>query len=107
MGYKIVGERKRKPGGGRKPKAFTLLKRRLDAEKADDAEYAFSLYSQVMHDENQSMELRLECADWVSNRVLGKPREKSDVTIHGAIPVQAVDYSKSISAMKPDNTLDE
>lgn len=65
-------------GAGRKPGAFTLLRNRVEAERVDDAEYAFTLYASVMRDDKQPLELRLECADWVENRVLGKPKEKQE-----------------------------
>ena len=37
----------------------------------------------------------------------GKVKEEIDATIHGAIPVQAVDYNESIKAMKPTDAVDE
>lgn len=71
----IKGKGGQKGRSGRKVKAFTLLKQRIEAEKKDDAEYAFALYAGVMQDETQPLPLRLECADWVSNRVLGRPTQ--------------------------------
>ena len=72
----------RKPhakGGGRPTKEATLLreelKARMKAEKIADAEYAFALYAETMRDTSQKLELRLDCADWVAQRVLGKPTQ--------------------------------
>jgi len=72
------GNHGKKGASGRKPSAFTLLKRRIESEKSDDAEYAFALYSQVMRDDTQPMELRLNCGDWIANRVLGKPKDRTE-----------------------------
>lgn len=72
---------------GRKPKAITLLKRQLIENGKEDAEYAYSLYVSVMQDETQSVELRLQCADWIANRVLGKPKERAEIT--GEVAVKA------------------
>lgn len=81
----------RRPGGGRKPKAFTTLKKRIEAEKTADAEYAFSLYAAVMHDAAQPLALRLECAEWISSRVLGKPKELKE---HSGDVIVRVEYVK-------------
>lgn len=74
----VKGKGGKKGRSGRKVKAFTLLKQRIEAEKQDDAEYAFSLYASVMRDETQPIELRLDCSDWVANRVMGKPKERTE-----------------------------
>ena len=66
----------RKSSAGRKPKAFTVFRRRLEAEKIEDAEYAFGLYVEVMRDGDSPIDLRLDCADWIANRVLGRPKER-------------------------------
>ena len=66
----------RRAGAGRKASKFTELRRRIEQEKSDDAEYAFSLYAEVMRDDEQPLDLRLSCADWIANRVLGRPKER-------------------------------
>lgn len=73
-------KQKRAPGSGRKPKAFTLLKARIEAEKKEDAEYAFAMYASVMRDGGQPISLRLECANWVANRVLGLPKAPTEMS---------------------------
>lgn len=78
------GKRK---GAGRKPKAYTQFKRRLEQEKIEDADYAFWLHTKVMQDDEQSIELRLQCADWIANRVLGKPKERAEIS--GEVAVKA------------------
>jgi hypothetical protein len=60
---------------GRKPSAFTILKRRVQQEKIEDAEYAFSLYATVMRDESEEKQMRLAAADWIAKRVLGQPTQ--------------------------------
>jgi hypothetical protein len=62
----------RRPGAGRRPKPLTDLNRKL-CERLDDAVYAFELHAGTMRDEKQPLDLRLDCAKEVMNRVLGKP----------------------------------
>lgn len=69
-----------RPNSGAKPSAYTQLKRRLQAEKIEDAEYAFSLYAQVMKDEAQAMPMRLSAATWIAERVLGKAQDKTNLS---------------------------
>jgi hypothetical protein len=69
----------KREGAGRKPKAFAVLKRRLENERIEDAEYAFALYVAVMRSENEGMTLRLDCAREVMDRVLGKPKQLAEV----------------------------
>ena len=64
------------PNSGRKPSAYTQLKRRIESERVEDAEYAFALYVAVMRNESEPISMRMAAADWVANRVLGKPKEK-------------------------------
>lgn len=75
----------RRAGAGRKPKAFTTLKKRIESEQTADADYAFSLYAGVMRDPEQPIILRLDCANWVSNRVLGLPKAKTETEHSGSI----------------------
>ena len=69
-----------RPNSGRKPKAFTLLKRRIETERVEDAEYAFALLASVMRDANQDIERRLGCAEKIMDRVLGKPKTLTEIT---------------------------
>lgn len=80
----------KKGRSGRKPKAFTTLKKRIEAQKQEDAEYAFSLYASVMHDAEQPLALRLDCADWVANRVLGKAKERQEISGDQDHPIRVV-----------------
>lgn len=95
----------RRTGAGRKPKAFTTLKRRIETERADDAEYAFALYAEVMRDAAQPLALRLDCANWVSNRVLGLPKAETkhsgELNVSGGFAVKSVDYATAIAALAP------
>ncbi len=97
-------KRQRAPGGGRKAKAFTLLKRRIEAEQTDDADYAFALHAKVMRDPKQPITLRLECANWVSNRVLGLPKAETkhsgELNVSG-FAVKPIDYAVAIAALAP------
>lgn len=70
----------RRKNAGRKPKAFTLLKRRIEKERGEDAEYAFSLFAHVMRDESHDMPLRLHCAEEIMNRVWGKAKQTNELT---------------------------
>jgi len=65
----------KRSGAGRKPKAITVLKRKLAEEKRDDAEYAFGLFVAFMQSNDTDARLRIECAKEVLDRVLGKPSQ--------------------------------
>lgn len=73
----------RKPGGGRKPKAATLLKRRIIENKIEEADASFAFLVQVRDAPKEKMELRLRAAVEILDRVLGKaaqmtPPDKDD-----------------------------
>ncbi len=85
-------EGKSKRGGprsrsGRKPGAFTVLKRRIESERAEDADYGFALFVSTMRDDNQDLELRLSCAREVMDRVLGRPKQPAEVETKAQILV--------------------
>lgn len=67
------GKRK---GAGRKPTAYTLLKRRVIAESLDEAEKSFDFYVQVRDNEDEPTSIRLAAADKILDRVLGKAKEQ-------------------------------
>lgn len=69
-----------RPGAGRKPKAATLLKRKLQADKIAEADYAFSILCEWMHDEELPRDFRRDCANDVLDRVLGKPKQAVNLT---------------------------
>ena len=73
-GVKRANGGKRK-NAGRKPKAITLLKRELIAERGKQAEYALDLFISAMHDASRKDEIRLAAAREVLDRVLGKPAQ--------------------------------
>lgn len=64
---------------GRKPKEYTLLKRRMIAESIDEAEKSFDFYVQVRDNPNEPTAMRKACADAILDRVLGKPKEMLSV----------------------------
>lgn len=64
---------------GRKPSAYTILKSRIESEKANDAERAFALYVAVMDNPDEPTHIRLAAAAWICDRVLGKPKEHRDL----------------------------
>lgn len=88
----------KRDNAGRKPKIFTELKERLEVEKAGDAEYAFALYARVMRNSDYSIELRLDCAAWIANRVWGKPKIAVDLRTSGEIGVRFADYRIGLAA---------
>lgn len=65
-------------GAGRKRTPYKNLQTRLEAEKAADAEYGLSLFVAVMRDVTQPISLRLQCAEKVQDRVLGKSKERQE-----------------------------
>jgi hypothetical protein len=66
-----------RPGAGRKPSEYTLLKRRVIAENVEDADRAFDLYVQIMDNPLEETQMRMAAADRVMDRVLGKATEHS------------------------------
>lgn len=62
-------------GAGRKPTAYTVLKREIEAHGRGEAEYAFSLLSAIMRNEAADVKIRMAAADMVLDRVLGKPKQ--------------------------------
>lgn len=70
-----VGSGGRRKGAGRKPSAYTRLKRRLQETKIADAEEAFDLYVRIMHNPKEPTALRMAAADRIQDRVLGKAKE--------------------------------
>lgn len=65
---------------GRKPGAYTQLRRRIETERVDDAEYGFALYVGVMRNEDEELPVRLSAADWVVRQVVGNPKNRDNVT---------------------------
>jgi hypothetical protein len=89
----VKGKGGQKGRSGRKPKAFTMLKQRIESEKVEDAEYAITLYVSVMRDEEQPLDLRLDCAEWVANRVMGLPKARNENDNSGTQTIR-VEYVK-------------
>lgn len=67
--------KKRKPGGGRKAKAATLLKRRIVENKVEEAEASFAFLVAVRDNTKEPTSLRVAAAESILNRVLGKATE--------------------------------
>lgn len=61
-----------RPNSGRKPRPVNALNRKI-CDRLDDAIFAFELHASTMRDAKQPLDLRLDCAREVMNRVLGKP----------------------------------
>jgi hypothetical protein len=57
-------------------------------DRLDDAQYAFDLFVATMKDQDQPINLRLECSAEVMNRVLGKPRQQIDQKQTGGLTVR-------------------
>jgi hypothetical protein len=66
-------KRHRAPGGGRKPLEITVAKRRLRAERVDDAQYMLDMLTTWAKSEDLDVDFRRDCANDVLDRVLGKP----------------------------------
>lgn len=100
----------RSPGGkrknaGRKPKAYTEFKKRLEIEKIDDADYAFWLHAETMRDQEMPLDLRLSCADWVANRVLGTPKARNENEHSGKLTIEIVrENPNQATAITPEPT---
>lgn len=101
----VKGKGGKKGRSGRKVKAFTVLKQRIESEKQKDAEYAISLYVAVMRDGEQPLPLRLDCADWVANRVMGKPKEHQEHSGATRVEVAYVnDWRKGTEETNPESS---
>lgn len=86
-----------RPNSGRKPKPFTVLKRRIEAERVDDAEYGFALFVTVMRNDNEAIDLRLNCAREVMDRVLGKPKQIGELTGKNGTPLATLNATVDLS----------
>ena len=95
----------KRQNAGRKPKAYTEFKRRLEAERIEDADYAFWLHAQTMRDEETPLDLRLSCADWVANRVLGSPKTRNETEQSGKLTIEIVrENPNQATAITPEPT---
>lgn len=99
-----VGGGGRQPGSGKKPNAAKLVKEVIQAQAemvaktlrmdaAEEADYAFSLYSHFMRDPQRDDELRVACADRILDRVLGKPFVQAKIVTHDMTP-RAFSYAQ-------------
>ena len=50
----------------------------MEAERIEDAEYAFALFVTVMRSSSEDMPVRLDCAREVMDRVLGRPKQTNE-----------------------------
>lgn len=69
----------KREGAGRKPSAYTELKRRVIAEQMDEAEKSFDFYVQVRNNPEESTEVRMAAADRILDRVIGRPSNKFEI----------------------------
>jgi hypothetical protein len=77
-GNKYGGAR---PGAGRKPSAYTLLKQRKIAELGEEAEKSLDFYVQVRDNEAEPTAIRLEAARRIEERVFGKATQPIDANV--------------------------
>jgi hypothetical protein len=76
-------------GAGRKPKEITLLKAKIVKRHKDDADYAIRLLVTVMKDQWMPVEIRMDAAREVLDRVIGKPKQAVEHT--GELPILVMD----------------
>lgn len=76
------------------------LREKAISEAGDDAKYALGLFVQVMRDEAQPINLRLECAKEVKDTVWGRPPQRTQVSgpDDGAIPITMIEVIKDHGA---------
>lgn|SRR5574343_58975 len=101
---------------GRKPLAATLLKRKLEEEKRVDADRAFSFLVAVMDSEDEPTAIRLEAADKILDRVIGKATQRLDQKIDATLndwragkdadEIAAIEEAARIVNAKTRNTSD-
>ncbi len=75
---RVETKQKRKPGGGRKPKQATILKRQLIENKVEEADASFAFLVTVRDNNRWPKSLRLEAAKEILDRVLGKPKQATE-----------------------------
>lgn len=63
----------KRPGAGRPVKEFNNLKLGLAERNASHIDYAIKLFIDTMRDESETTRLRLDCAQALLDRFLGKP----------------------------------
>lgn len=94
-------------GAGPKKSKFKMLRERIELEKRTDAEYAFALFVSVMRSEKESLDLRLDCSREIMNRVLGKPRERTESSGGLIIKIVREDYRAETAAPSPEASADQ
>ena len=95
-------QRKRKPGGGRKPLAVTVARRRLVANKIDEAEASFAFLVDVRDNELEPIQQRTAAAIWVYESVFGKSKQVIDARMEAT-----VDDLGKLSPLERLNRIDE
>lgn len=65
----------KREGSGRKPKAITLFIQKVIGWKKSDFEYALALHVGVMKDRQMPLDIRLQAAKEVMDRIGGKPKQ--------------------------------
>jgi hypothetical protein len=86
----------KRPGAGRKPKALTDVRAKAIAAASADAEYGLGLVIQVMQNAEYDIDLRLQCANEVMDRVWGKATQRHE--IEGDLPVHITVNEAGITA---------
>ena len=71
----------KRPGAGRKKKAYTLLKERIIEQSLDEAQKSFDFLIQVRDNPQEPVAIRKECAIAILDRVLGKPSQSVAVSM--------------------------
>lgn len=89
----------RRAGAGRKPKAATLLRRKLAEHGTAEAEKSFSWLCAWRDDAGVPVAIRVECAKTILDRVLGKAIQPITTPERRPIQIQAVDYRAAITAI--------
>lgn len=69
-----------RPNAGRKPGPISKIRAKSLADASEDAKYALGLFTRVMRDTDQPIELRIACSREVMDRVWGKPTQKQQIT---------------------------
>jgi hypothetical protein len=65
----------KRQGAGRKPKAATILKRRMIENKIEEAEASFAYWVAVRDNEKELSNIRLEASKLIWEHLMGKPTQ--------------------------------
>lgn len=81
----------RRSNAGRKPKAVTILKRRIIENRVNEADASFAFLCDVRDNNEEPTALRVEAAKMVFEIVCGKPKQAIDASLNAKVDLNSID----------------